>query len=286
MSHVGTFDGADNVVLSLTSVAPAKNITIKDRPQSGIKYEALDIAMINTSFSVLGSLGFGDFMSTKISSNVFCSYMDLVVSKHIDITSNPDSIIGGATFGLGFRLAILAYNIDMKYASSFASIAAAAKLKLGYTSYQVVAVGGGLSALSAAQPLISNLTGDFTIETVETIGAVQSQLTDLYVNKNTDMTPQLLSVDLDLTKMAQIYSGSTAKSYRQLLEGQSYALQRAWRGRTLEQALQDAKGQPHWSVVSGPVVEDMYTRILGLGRQQAPDDVTKRRVQIMLFGGT
>jgi len=288
---IAKLGGVDNVVLSLADIAPANMITLADRPAADSTYTALDLSIVKTNFSVLASLGFGDFMSTKISSNTFCSYMDLVVSQHITPTLAPDSIVVGATFGLGFRLAILAYDIDASFSASFADIAAAAKLKMGYTSYQIIAVGGGLQVIGAAQPLIGNLTGEFTVETLESIGAVQAELTQLYVNKNKGLTPELLSVDIDLDRMAKLYSGyggSTPRHYMDVMSSQHYALQRAWRGRTLTESLADIQANANWSQnVTPDIVTDFYTRILGLKADQVPDaDPIRKRLRIMLQAGT
>lgn len=282
MPYLASFGGVNDVVLSLISVAPTANLRLTAKLPRDVKYKALDLTLVNTNLSVLASLGFGDTVSAKSSSKMFCSYMDLCVSTTID-NDDKDSIVARAKFGLGFRLAITAFDVDVKYSSSFASIAAAAKLKMGYTNYQVVAIGGGLKALEVARPLISNLTGDFTIETVETIGSVQSALTELYIKRNDGMTPELLSVDLNLEKMAEVYSGGKTRNYRDLLRGQAYALQRAQRQVSSEEAVKQISTRPDWSGVSKEVVQDFYARILDLQPGQKP---RSEQVKLMLFGGT
>jgi hypothetical protein len=288
MPYIANFGGIDNVVLSLTDIAPPNRIRLLERSEPGVTYQQVDLKVVNTNISALGSLGFGDFVSTKLSSKCFCSYMDLIVTREMPANLDPNSIIVGATFGLGFRMAIVAYDVDASLSSNFSGIAAAAKLKMGSTSYQILSIGGGLDVIAAAQPLVANLSGDFTVETLETIGFVQAQLADLFINKNPKLMPELVSVELDLDRMAKLYSGETKSlRYMDMMRGQHYALQRARKNRTLEEALADADKNADWSKVDRDVVKDFYQRILELKPNQKPDsDFIKKRIRIMVEAGT
>lgn len=276
----------DNVVLSLADIAPPEYIRLPNRPKPDSKYSSIDLAMMSTNFSVLVSLGFGDSFSAKADSNVHCSYMDLAVTKRVESNYDNKSIIAAATFGLGFRLAIITYGLDSSIAMNLGDVAAAAKLRMGYTSYQILAVGGGLKVISTAQPLIANLAGEFNVETLELIGAVQAQLTDLYINQNSDMVPELMSVDIDLDKMANLYSGgkSQGPSYMQLMKAQRFALQQARHGRTLTQALEQMDRKPAWAV-DRSIVKDLYERVLGLKADEEPRGSNPHDIRIMLDAG-
>lgn len=275
-----------NVVLSLADVAPPEHIRLPDRPARGSTYSSIDLTMMNTDFSVLVALGFGDSFSAKAHSQVYCSYMDLAVTKRVEKNSDRNSIITAATFGLGFRLAIVTYGLDSSIAMNLGDVAAAAKLRMGYTSYQILAVGGGLKVISTAQPLIANLAGEFNVETLELIGAVQAQLTDLYINQNSDMVPELMSVDIDLDRMANLYSGGKGKSpsYMDLMKAQRFALQQARHGHTLTRALEEMDKEPAWTV-DRSIVKDLYERVLGLKADEAPRGSNPHDIRIMLDAG-
>lgn len=277
-----------DVVLSLTDVAPPEYIRLPDRPVTGSKYTSIDLTMMSTNFSVLASLGFGDFLSVNASSNIHCSYMDLAVTQKVERNSDARSIIASATFGLGFRLAIITYGLESSIAMNLSDVAAAAKLRMGHTSYQVMAIGGGLKVISTAQPLIANLAGEFNVETLELIGAVQAQLTDLYINKNSGMIPELMSVDIDLDKMASLYAdhqGDEPVSYVNLMRSQRFALQQARKGHSLKQALEELKRRDDWKA-DRSIVKDLYVRVLGLkGADDRPSEQNARDVRLMLDAG-
>lgn len=277
-----------NVVLSLADIAPPEFIRLPVRPKPESKYTSIDLTMMSTDFSVLASLGFGDFLSAKVSSKIHCSYMDLAVTKRVEINPDNQSIITAATFGLGFRLAIITYDLDSNVAMNLGDVAAAAKLRMGHTSYQIMAIGGGLKVISTAQPLIANLAGEFNVETLELIGAVQAQLTDLYINQNSDMIPELMSVDIELDKMASVYAnhkGDNPPSYMELMKAQRFALQQARKGHHLIEALKEMKRVPEWKV-DERIVRDLYKRVLGIEKDDGrPTDKNQHEIRIMLDAG-
>ena len=292
LPYVAPYGGASKVVLSLADVAPAKNICLSAFPDENLSYQNAKLQFFHTDAAMLASLGFPGVADSRVNAKFFCSYLDLMATKKARIEPDADSIVTGATFGVGFRMAIVAYGMDASVTSSFSGIAASAKLGIGSTSYQILPIGGGLEVLRTAKPLITNLTGDFTIETLEAIGAVQHELAQLYVNKNTRMTPELVSVDIDIDKLAWIYSGGKSEDYMHILQGQHYALQRAYRGESSNEAIGHGKdGGALWPVPddgAAPdyegIVQDFYSRILKLEADEKPAALQKQ-IQLMVSAG-
>lgn len=288
MSHVGEIGGSKDVVLSLLELAPPEKIRFTGRPSSnGSPYQKIDLKVVNTSVQALASLGFAEFVSTKVDSKFFCSYMDLAVSKKVK-NQDADSFITEAVFGIGFRLAIIAFNMNAEVKANFSAMAAAGKIKGGMTSYQMVAIGGGLDVITKARPLITNLSGDFTVETLETIGFVEAQLAELAIS-NADLIPQLMGVTLDLDKMAKFYANSKDPvAYKSLIVSQHFALWRAFHKNSLEEALSVLKSNPDFSEIRQDIVQDYYTRILGIAEaKKRPEEKKLRdRIDLMIYAGT
>jgi hypothetical protein len=290
MPHVGSFGGSDDVVLSLLDLAPPGRIRFKGSATGeGSPYQKIGLKIVNTSVKALASLGFAEFVSSRVSSNFFCSYMDLAITKSIQ-NEDKDSLISEAIFGIGFRLAIVAFDMDAKVNANFAAVASAGKIKGGMTSYQIISIGGGIDVIKTARPLITNLSGDFNVETLETIGFVEAELAKLLIGKN-KFIPQLMSVSLDLDKMARYYSNWTNPKeeihYMDLMRSQRYALQRAHRNRTLVEALDDLDKNPTlYPDIKRDVVVDFYLQILGVKENERPEkEPLKKRIRIMFGAG-
>jgi hypothetical protein len=75
-----------------------------------------------------------------------------------------------------------------------------------------------------------------------------------------------------------------------VMRWQHYALQRANKNRTLEEALADPKDHPEWPKINASIVTDFYTRILKLDPKQRPHEIRdsealKKRIRIMREAG-
>ncbi|RFB05015.1 hypothetical protein [Parvularcula marina] len=277
-SDIGKFDDVENVVLSLAGTAPAANITLPSQPGKDTKYSLLDFKLINTDFSMVASLGFGDMASAKASVDYKYFLSDLALSTDITYPESEDNVIASARFGIGFRIAITTFKMDASFTANIGAVAAASTLKMGYANYEVLTIGGGLEALKAAQPLVASMGGPFDVTSMATLAVVRSELMRLFTDQGSQLTPQLMSVGLRSKAMARLQSGNTTSDYRELLEGQVYAVNRAkGSNRTANQAVADITTRPAWSAVKPEVVMDFYTRTLGLG----PDEVPNTRPEVM-----
>lgn len=296
MPYVATFDGVEDVVLSLVGIAPTQNIRMTAEKPDPVTatYQKADLKVVQTNASVLGHLGFPGVVDLRVSTKVSCSYMDLLATRKVEMPPGNDknNLIVGATFGLGFRMAIIAYDIDANTTSSFSGIAASAKLKLGSTNYQILPIGGGLTVLEKARPLITNLAGEFTIETLEAIGAVEYALADLYINHHESMTAELVSVDIDIDRLAALYSGGQSRDYMSVMQGQSYALQQAYRNVSLVEAIEHGNAAAAWPVPTDrdpspnyeAITKDFYSRILQLKPDQKPAHLKESLTNMAVAG--
>lgn len=282
---IATMEGTANVVLSLLGSAPVKNIALPQRPGPGLQYQMLDMTLTKTDISVVADLGFGPMFSLRVASHVYFFLTDLALTVDIPMSSE-DSIISSARFGVGYRIAISAFDLDVKYTSSLGGLAAAASLNLGQTMYEVKAVGGGLPALQAIAPLISDISSKFDVAALETLAIVQNNLGNLYAAHRDKMIPQLMSVEIDVARMAKVLSRGSANAYQELIEGQSFSTVRAWlANNTLEEAERDRAQR--WPAIRAEVVADYYRNVLGVSDTQRPRDIPEvaEKLRLIHWGG-
>src|SRR6478609_7039695 len=103
--YVGKFDGANDVVLSLLGLAPAKQLTFSARPAADARYSNITFtggavelqAMIDLNMS--GVLSF----SANVKSQVFYYLSELKAVTPVT-NPNPDSVIVAAEFSVGLRI--------------------------------------------------------------------------------------------------------------------------------------------------------------------------------------
>jgi len=271
--HVGTYLGVDNVVLGLAGVAPAPFITLPGRPDATATYTLLDFLTVHTDLSMAASLGFGDIMSAKASAQSQYFLLDLVMSHVMTYPASTTNIIAKATFGVGFRIVISTFKMDASFTASAAGIAAAATAKLGSASYEIQVAGGGLGALGATQPLLSNLCGEFNLETLSKVWLVRDALLEYYKLNAANMVPELLSVEIRPSVLASALSNGLTNDFQSLMLHQVYAVNRCIGSRrSANQAITDITRDPHASSLTPALVTDFYTRVLGLGPDQDPGD--------------
>lgn len=296
--YVGTFDGANDVVLSVLGLAPAKHLTFAARPAAGARYSnitftggAVDLqAMIDLNMS--GVLSF----SANVKSQVFYYLSEL---KAVTPVTNPnkESVIVAAEFSVGLRIGIFALNLSADANLDIYSLAAKASLEDTQTAYQVQVVGTGLEALHALTPLITSSTGAFTIETLQTIGAAQAGLDAFLAGPKEKLTPALTSVTVDLNKLASVLAGQpngAKPDLYTLVAGRTFGLERAYKWTASRaNAMKDAENNDTVKKVFDlptfkSIVGAEYQQLLALGPDKPDTKVAGNNYDIVtqvLFAG-
>jgi len=285
--YIGKYEGVEDVVLSLVGTVPAANIRLPSPPQAGLPLRELDMRLSSTDISVLVDLGFGTMISTRISSNVHYFLLDLVLSTQVPCT-DPASIFASVEYGVGFRIAISAFDIDGGVKLELGALAAAATLNMAQTSFEMVAVGGGLAALAATQPLIASFGAKYDVATLDALAVVRQSLFELYASKGSSMQPQLIAVTVDPAKLASVLSGNLTTSMTDLLRGEVYATNRAYgSNNTLVEALA-MRSHGDWNLAPQAIVERTYRQVFGVKDTDRPldDGTIAERVRLIYGAGT
>jgi hypothetical protein len=273
--YIADLGGVSDVVLSLAGAAPAKNLRLTTVVPREPQYERAKLRMEKTDLQVMAEVGFSGVAEVKAKAGVETHYFlsDLVITVQLD-NPDPDSIITSATYGLGFRIGIIAFDVDVSFTASMASLAAAASLNMAKTSYQVDTIGLGLEALSAVKPLINNVSGPFNVETLETIGAINYELGKLIVDKGNTMQPGVMRVTVDTDRLGSALSDGSVNRFDSVIKGQIFALERAYRDKTGNEAIADAEKVPEENI-NAEVVCQTYEQVLGIDLQQKPQAILR-----------
>ena len=223
--------------------------------------------------------------AAQAKTNTFCYLSDLKASLTIDNT-DATSVIHRATFSVGVRIGIFAFNLDTSMKIDAQTIAAQATVKQAITAYQAVVLGAGVEALDALKPLITDSTGPFTIETLQTIGAVQAGLDTLLADPAAKLTPVLTSVTIDTTKVLQALTNNLVPpvDMTTLLKSRTFALERAYRAKTAQQAVDEVKAGKGPGT-NATLVAQTYETVLGLsGTQPVTPPLQQLAVNVLHAG--
>lgn len=286
--YVAEYNGVKDVVLSMVGTAPPQNIRLPKLPNPPPKLQALELVLASTDISVLVDIGVGTMVSAKVSTNIQYFLMDLVMSVDVPI-DDPQCIFAAARYGVGFRIGVAAWDIKFEGKVNLGMLAAGATLDLAKTAFDVSAVGGGLPVLTATKPIVASFGARFDVGTLAALSVVRQNLMDLYNQKKTVLQPQLLAVTIDPSRLAAVLSNNVTTDYSELLRGQNYAINRARRNRSLEEALAERSSNPAWTKINADLVQQTYERAFGVvGRNQRPLDVpeSQLRVDLVYRAGT
>ena len=197
-----------------------------------------------------------------------------MVSKPIE-NPDPASVIVSAAHGIGARIAIAAFNVQVDGEVTATSVAASASLNAASVLCEAIVVGAGLEAVDPLTPLVAISAGPFTISAMTSLGQIQGALDTLIAEQGDTLPSAIVSVRIDTHRVAQKWfkdPGGTLK-FEEMLRSQTYALERAYRHVTCEDALKDERAK----TLSAAVIIDTYADVLDLGKS---DPVTDEAWQI------
>lgn len=271
--YIASFGGVDDVVLSLLGLAPTSSLRLPVQPPASAKYSHVNLELQQLDVQGMVDIGMSGAVTftSQAKAQTFFFMSDVAAWVKIPNT-DPASVIVDATFSVGVRIGIFAFNLDTSMTLNAETIAAQATVKQAITAYQAIVLGAGLEAIDAMKPLITNSTGPFRVETLQAIGAVRADLDNLLTDPTTPLTPALTSVTIDTAKVAEAVTGNAVPGLEliTLLRSHTFAMERAYRSVPAQIAIQEAndgKGPG----VNPSLVGQAYQDLLGLsGMQPVP----------------
>ncbi len=280
---VSSYQGVDDVVLSLTGVAPPANIRLTSQIPKTPEYQTGGGRTTKTTLQIMLELGFSSFIEIAAKTNLEAYFFLSDTGAYFEL-ENPDkdSIITSAKYGVAVRVGIAAFNLDASVSVSAPSVAAAATLKLASTTYEVMTLGIGLDALHATTPLINNTTGPYDLSTLDTIALVQSAIDDIIFEQTNSLVPILMSVNVDTNRLARVLSNDATSDYSEFVRSQIYGVKQAWYYNSLEDAIADIKPD-----INPEVLRTIYSDVLNLapGVKPEPGSEAFRKAEELVFAG-
>ncbi|HMA33272.1 MAG TPA: hypothetical protein VKY74_02235 [Chloroflexia bacterium] len=285
--YIATFAGVEDVVLSLLGLAPTASLSLPARPPAGVKYSHVTLELQQTDVQGMLDIGISGAVTfaAQAKAQTFFFLSDLSAWVTIPNT-DPTSVIVDATFSVGVRIGIFAFNLDTSMKLDAETVAAQATVKQAITAYQAVVLGAGLEAIDAMKPLITNSTGPFRVETLQTIGAVRAGLEALLADPATSLTPVLTSVTVDTAKVAQAVTNNIVAGLdlTTLLKSHTFAMERAFRSVPAQTAVEEVNAGKGPGVTA-PLVAQAYQDLLGLsGMQPVPPDKQQIAANVLSAG--
>lgn len=282
--YVGNASGVDNVVLSLLALAPPQFLRCTATPGKLPDFQQSQMTMSQLSVSAMADIGFTGASSLAARSNakVTCFISDLTLSTGWIGNPDTDSIIKKARFGAGIRLGLTALDVHSDYATSIGKLAAAGSTNVAQVSCEAEVVGGGSQFLAALTPLIGMLAGPFTMETLNSLGAVRAELEDVLSKGAAGLSPSLVEVDIDVNQLMKVTCGQDIELLPEAT-AEIFALERAWRWQTGNEAVAHDR---HWNKgVNVEAILRTYEHVLGLGPGQQVTQAAQTAAHSILIAG-
>jgi hypothetical protein len=272
------------VVLSLYGIAPNDKIRFQ-RPTSPLTYGSASLKWGESSVETMAQLGMTSVVTIadKFSANYYCYKVDVLATATVSNTI-PDTLIPSATFGIGFTIGLIAFNLkNNAKVDSPGVISASSTLNVASSVYQVCMMGGGLDAMPLLKPLLLASTAAFDVQTFQTLGAVEAALQDYLTENSSTLIPSLLSVTVNLSMLTkELYPTGTGNYLADVL-AQTFAFERAYHNNSLDETLKDKKVAAEKLNVK--VIEHVFLKILGLASAEKPTNAAKVICDLVLHAG-
>jgi hypothetical protein len=282
--YIGTIDNTPDVVLSLYGTASVEKLRY-NRSEESLVFNKLEFQGGESSVDLLAEIGITSVITVaeKFSSNIKCFSVDVLAKAEAENTV-AGSLIKRASLGIGFRIGVMAFEIksDTKI-SSPGTLSAACTMNMAQSVYQVIVVGAGVEAMPIFEPMLVASTSDFSVQTFEVLGAVQTALEDYIIANSANLTPSLISVTIDLPALTNTLFPGGSGDYLTDILAQTYALERASAHRTLEEALADSRVREN--NLNTRVITHVFEQILGLTKDQRPEGKVWDTVQLIICAG-
>lgn len=250
-----------------------------DTPETGALYPYVDTEASLSSLSELASLGFTSSVTVGLraeSSLHISLHKVLFYRKVANTLYDQGSAIHSLTLGLGFRLAIVCWDIDAKaQLSSPSGIAASTDLRMVGSQFDAHLLGADADALRFFVPVLNQAGNGFDANALGAFEKASSELVDYFGSrtKQRALHPAVVSVNVDFDRV-----GSKTGQFplKNVLASEMYALFMVAHQRfSPNQALAHSHNNPnHWpkSHIDDDVVRSAYADHFGLRGDERPTE--------------
>ena len=222
-----------NLVLSLWGMGSKKQISIPT-PGPG-RYPDTNFGSFSVNSNAMLDIGFNSsaVVRTNTSAQMVYWIWNFLRTRTIKYEESESAIVS-AKWGIGVRMGIVGWNISADLTViSLNKLAASTSLGMASALYDIQLLGAQLEALDGVRELISNAYGSFNLEQLELIGRAQQRLVEYFRENEDKLTPRLLSVEIDTSKLDSFSAPIPTLDSRATIP---YTLERVYARKTLNEA--------------------------------------------------
>jgi len=160
-------------------------------PASTYNYTTPIISSYAMTAHAMGDIGFGAILNVNTSGDVYYFVIDVAAfTSKIDIKTAADDKTSIITrYGIGFRVAVVAWNIDVKASANLGLVAASAQVKGGQSSILAHAFAGDISALGGIAGITKFNGTKFDAQTLKDLAGFVGQLAGVIADNGATIAP-------------------------------------------------------------------------------------------------
>lgn len=194
------------IIASLAGLAPTSQVLV-DLPGPLLAQNA-PVRLVSqfASASAVIDAGFGGIV--KFNADASATYVLGEIRAVVQRPGRSGGIILTETWGVSYRFSLKAWKLKTTTNMTLATIAADCTVSGSGSAFQASVIGINAAALLREVPGLTAVMGPFDMDTYQELGVVQTQLGEYIQGNVADLRPQLLEVELDLTKVTAPYANS------------------------------------------------------------------------------
>jgi hypothetical protein len=190
-------DGARPRVLShkndgLANLSDRRIALAAEEPETApFRYTAPNISSYAMSAHTMADIGFGAILDVKTEGDVFYYVIDVsAYTDKVDVQLGADDKTLILTrWGIGFRIAIVAWHIDVKATANLGMVAASTQLGAGQSSLIAHAFAADVSKLGRISEIMKYNSEKFDAQMLKNLAEFVGQLTSLIASKGSEIAP-------------------------------------------------------------------------------------------------
>lgn len=214
-----------------------------------------------------------------------------VDNKGLYVGDGGESYIKSVTWGIGARVAVVSWSLDVGASVEAGEIAMQTTLGTARSTYSAQVCGAGVDLLNAMTPLARAATGPFDMGALSTLVTVQERLNALVKQRKglspapeaeeaRKIRPTVLAVEVDTKLLGVATDGDLLRSVGTMI----FAGERIYRDKSANEAAKDPGGFIAYTQTD--LVPSMYRDIYGISDPaQKPSEADKERAKKILFAG-